>query len=569
MKSKLFWPAVALLLCTLCVVQVATIRQETQTWDEGFELASGYCYLKSGEYRISLEHPPLARVFAALPLLILNPSIPFDHPSWQQHNDVEFGQEFLYKNRVPADTMLFAARAMMIALTLCLGLAIALWTRRQFGTLAAVLALLFFVFDPNVIANGRYVKNDVAVALFGFLTCVCWSAYLEKRRRTLLAAAGILLGCAITTKFSALYLLPVLLLLAVLFEWRSTGRPLPWRLACQFAALLLVAGLTAAVIYLPHAPALLPMTRSAHLKHPDTKMLQDTVRRESSAGRVIAWTGMRLGLPSHPLPEGVGIFAAHNKLGHPAYLLGMHSERGWWYYFPVAFVVKTPLATLLALAIVLWAAVRSKPWTARFRDLPFAWFVLLVPILVYLPLSMSGHVNGGVRHLLPIYPFLFILIGAALPAGLSAYRNAILIVLTAALLVESLAIYPYYLAFFNAAAGGPGNGPHYLLDSNLDWGQDVKRLNTYLVQHGIEKVCLCYFGKAQPEYYGVAGASIPITNDAKGRAEADCVAAISATPLYGLYVPPDEFAWLRARTPIAKIGYSIYLYDLRKNAPTQ
>jgi len=137
--------------------------------------------------------------------------------------------------------------------------------------------------------------------------------------------------------------------------------------------------------------------------------------------------------------------------------------------------------------------------------------------------------------------------------------------LTVALLLvacESALISPYYLAFFNVLVGGPDNGPRYLADSNIDWGQDILRLKTYLDRRHERSVCLGYFGNALPEYYGIDAHAVPSTEDVRRDGLPNCLTAVSVTPLMGAYVN-DDWAWLRKEHPVAKIGYSIYVYDFR------
>jgi hypothetical protein len=261
-----------------------------------------------------------------------------------------------------------------------------------------------------------------------------------------------------------------------------------------------------------------------------------------------------LGWRVHSLPLGVGYFAAYERGGHEAYLLGMHSQQGWWYYFPLAFFFKTPVATLLAIALAIGLSLRT-----RRRRFPFPIWCMAVPLLIYLPLCLLTHINTGLRHLLPAYPFLFVLISAALLRLEWRLRNPALGLLALLLVAESLSIHPHYTAFFNRLVGGPSSGPRYLADSNLDWGQDLKKLKSYLDQHAIPKVCLAYFGTADWGYYGIV--SEPLLDPQ--RAAPDCVLAVSATSLVDLYVPKGTFAWLRQQRPTARVGYSIYVYDLR------
>ncbi|HEY2844796.1 MAG TPA: glycosyltransferase family 39 protein [Bryobacteraceae bacterium] len=570
-----FWPVAAGLLATLALVQILTIRQESQTWDEGFEIASGYSFLKTGDYRISLEQPPVGRILSAVPLLWLNPSLPLDHPSWRQRDEVAFGREFLYGNRVPADRLLFWARMPTILATFVLGLALALWTRSAFGPTAALCALALFAFDPNIIAYGRYAKNDMLVTLWSLMATVAWADYLRGGRRRSLMAAGLLLGLAVGTKFSAIFLLPVFAIL-VLFRALETPNREQGRetVARGLRALLIAAAMGAGVTvaaYGPEIRMLMPATRAGREADPSIRMLRDVADARTATGRAMRWAGNRLGLPAHPLLEGINDVASHNFDGHESYLLGMHGKTGWWYYFPIAFAVKTPVATLILLFISLAAAgrrmvarvgPRSQFFHGWITASTFRYAVALVPIAVYGSLAMLAHIDIGLRHLLPVYPLLFALLGAAM----ARWRPRYAVAACALLMVESLAAYPDYLAFFNAAAGGPSQGPKYLLDSNLDWGQDAIKLKSWMNARGVREVCTCYFGTAELAHYGIAGPNVPPTRDR--RREADCFAAISVTALYGNYVAPGDYTWLRSLQPVAKIGYSIYVYDLRRNSET-
>jgi hypothetical protein len=570
-----FWIAVAALLAVLAVAQVTSIRQESQTWDEAVNLAAGYVYLTTGIDRIIIENPILSKALSAVPLLFLNPRVPFDEPSWANHDDIGFAIAFLYHNRVSADRLLFWGRVPSILITLALGLAIALWTRRRYGAAAAVGALMLFVFEPTVIAHGRYAKNDVLATLCIFLAVIAFDAWLRIARFRYLLFTGITLAAAIATKFSSLFLLPVFTFLYSVSVWRrhsclprpdSSGR-FSWggksvemsldpagKVPAPLLPILTVTGATLAtlvLIYAPYLPVALPMTPARRAATPDVVMLRDVVTNPA-----IRFIGNKLGLawPSHPLYSGLVSLADHNRRGHPAYLLGMHSTHGWWYYFPVAFAVKTPTATLVAIALTLFLIWRRRlDWT------------LIVPIAIYVPIALSANINIGIRHLLPIYPFLFILVSAILTRN---HGKLVLGILAAGLIVESLSVYPNYLAFFNFPFGGPGNGPKYLADSNIDWGQDLIKLRRYMLAHDIPEVCFSYFGATEIEAYGIKILNLPAA-----RKEVNCVAAISVTELEAVYRNPSDFAWLRGLKPVAKIGYSIYIYDLRttpaRTVPTE
>ena len=534
-------------------VQVLSIRHETQTWDEAFELVGGYSYLTTGDYRVTTQHPPLARLLAALPLLYFRPRL----PSKEVVGDAEAGRAFLYGNTTSAGTLLFAARLPMIAVTAAAILALAAWTRKRFGTKAALVAACLLGLDPNFLAHGRYVKHDVPVTLFAFLAVIAWEWFLDSHGKLALLAAGAALGLALGTKFNAVFLVPVFVILYVVHERRRLRF---FAAARVFAITALTAFLVVAALYAPDAAALIPRTAANKGTRPP---LHHVVDRGTAVGRTLAWTGARLGLRSHPLLTGLAVFAAHENSGHEAYLMGMYSRDGWWYYYPVAFLVKEPATTLLALALAL-AAAAGRLRVARLRRARFSWAVLIVPIAVYGAICCAGSVDIGIRLLLPIYPYLCAAVGAALASVRFRYRDAILAALIACLAAESLGAYPHFTSFFNRLAGGTARGPRYLLDSNIDWGQDLERLKDYTDAHGIRRICALYFGTAPMEYFGLNEGTLPGAGDLRKGAQLECQAiAASVTPLYGLYAPHDYAAWLRDIPPAARIGGSIYVWYVK------
>ena len=541
-------------LAALLAMQVSSIRLESATWDEPWELTAGYSYWKTGDFRLQPEHPPLGKLLVALPLLFLAPDFPLNDPAWAKGDGVDLARRFLYGNRYSPEILLGAGRAMTIAVSVALGVVIFWWARCRFGDLPALVALWLYCFDPNVVAYGRYVKNDLLTTLLVFLAMAVWDAYLTNPRRVRLVAASVLLGLALAAKFSAVFLLPAFLLL---WWWRKQRRETPVRSKAFVVSVLISSGMLLAC-YAPQTHLLTPMTRDQHMANPGVRMLHRHINAGSPVGKMLAWVGSHLGLRAHPLLIGIAEFAAHSERGHESYLLGRHSKEGFWYYFPIAFAVKTPLATLALLLItvvLLW-------WK---RSPPAALPLLVVPLLTFGPLVILSHVNTGVRHLLPLYPFLFILMGAVLVAHAWPMRRFLLPLLLAGVAVETLSIHPHYTAFFNRAAGGPAAGPRYLLDSNLDWGQDALKLRSWVDENRARPLCICYFGKTTLKKHNIhMNGLIPLSHETGARNAIDCYVAISATPLHGLYTSPDSFAWLRELEPVARIGYSIYVYDLRR-----
>jgi hypothetical protein len=261
--------------------------------------------------------------------------------------------------------------------------------------------------------------------------------------------------------------------------------------------------------------------------------------------------------------------------GTPAFFLGQYGSGGWWAYFPVAFAIKTPLPTLLLLiaALALW--LRRRTGGAHDEAL-LGSLCTLLPILVYWGLAVTSSFNIGYRHLLPTLPFAYVLAGWQL-AGLlqrdgrrRQWALALLGGALAWLAVGTVVVAPHYLAFFNAIAGGPDGGYRYLVDSNLDWGQDLPGLARYVEEEGLERVYLSWFGAAHPEAYGLPFHPLPgfwrFGGDAavygyNPYAPEPGTYAISASNLQGVALSDrDTYAWFRTQTPIARIGHSIHIY---------
>lgn len=555
----IFWILTAACLVSLAAAELLSVGNEAQTWDEGIEIAAGYSYLKTGEYRFSVGHPPLSRVLAALPLLVLGPTLPLADRSWATGDGVTFGRLFLYHNRIPAEKLLFASRAPMIAVAVILGLAIALWTRRLFGEWAAVGAVALYSFDPNIVAMGRYVKHDLLVTLFCLAAVACWGELLRGGRRRWVLLCGVACGLALSTKFGAAFL-PV----AFVALWAVTGgRTLkPLRAAASLAVVLAISSIVLLAAYAPGWRKMMPATRAYRAAHPEARRIGDRLTVATPRATAFMRLCTQIGLQDHPLLMGVTAFIDHASGVHHAYLLGQTSEAGWWYYFPVAFGVKTPVATLAALLAAL--ALAGRRLIEGVRNVRLEWWLCAIPAVVYAILTLINRVNIGERHLFPIYPFLFAgIAGAIARCEWRPLRYAVP-ALAALLVIESAGIFPDYLTFFNFIAGGPDAGPRYLLDSNLDWGQGLLNVRDYWIARGRPPLCFDYFGTADLDYYGIPHEWVPRTGEAEARAQVNCLAAVSLTSLYGVYTDAGQFSWLRERRPDAIVGHSVYIYDLRK-----
>ncbi|MCK4300986.1 MAG: glycosyltransferase family 39 protein, partial [Planctomycetes bacterium] len=411
---------------------------------------------------------------SAAPLLLLpDLRLPTDSPAWEQAHTIAFATQFLWHGDHDADQILLLARLPIILLTILLGCFVFRWATELHGPLAGLLALGLYVFDPNILAHGRLTTTDLGVTCFLFVAVYCFWRWLNQPAWSRLAAAGFTLGLALVSKYSALLLIPILALIGlahILISRQGEAREdaaivqRTWNLGVAVGLMLALAGLVVWAVY------------------------------GFEVGPVVEG-GIPVPIPTYI--KGLQGLFRHTEAGHPSFLRGDYFSAERWDYFPVAFAIKTPLPTLILLCLSLGWTVKQRAWRSAYP--------LLLPVLVYLTTSLSSQaLNIGYRHILPILPFLFVFAsGVARSLELRKLpRAAVGLLLVAWCIVASVHIYPHYLAYFNELVGGPDNGWRYLVDSNLDWGQDLKGLKRYIEREGIEEVYLSWFGSTYPDAYG-------------------------------------------------------------------
>ncbi len=541
---------------------------DSPTMDEQNHLARGLAFLRTGDPRLSLEHPPLVNSLSALPLLTM-PQIrlPTEAPSWQrQPPDVYwylFAEEMIWETNRDLDIqqIFILARLPIVYLTLGLALVGFHFGRELWGGWAALLAFGCLLFDPNILANGRYVTTDLGGALFALLaTFLLWRLWRQANwnwRRWLWAVLA--LGLAFGSKLSILGFVIIWGVLALLPLYPDPGQKKVWRGVVRRLLQLLSAGLASILVVW----ALFGF-EWGHF------WFQNEPLRA-------------LNLLTGPMPTfwaGIEKILTLTRNGRPGFLLGQFSDAGFGLYFPVAFLVKTPLLTmaLFFLATIILLALRSARQNALF---------LLLPILIYFTLSMQAALNLGYRHLLPILPFIYLLISGLagkqvsawlqLRVGFAAQRAVEYAALGFVLLLLLVAarIHPHYLSYFNLAAGGPKNGHKILVDSNIDWGQDLLRLKSWMLANKVDLVNLAWFGTADPDYYGIQYKALPgfprqpflsqwTQPPFNPAAPEPGIYAISASNLWELQLAEKNvYPWFRAREPDDRVGYSILIYEVQ------
>jgi len=520
----------ALSLLGLFGLQVLlTSRNTSPAFDEVAILPAGYLFLKTGTWRLIPEHPPLIPALCALPLLLLDPRLDLPDSSSTEGaiHAFRFGSRFIFKNN--ADQLLFWGRLPLLALSLLLGYVVYRWARELYGGNAGLMALTLYAFCPSLIAHAGFTSHDIGVACFFTLSLYSLWRLLADGRWPRLLLTGILLGCALASKTTAVILLPAFATLLMLAAWH------------------------------PSARHLVPSGR--HPLLPATRALQQRLR----------WSLVALGLmvliafallyavylfPKDPLFYVKAIVRAPrlHASNSSYYLMGEFRTEGWWYYFLVAYALKTPLPMLLLIPLAIW----------HWRRQNDGWFdevFLLLPAITLLALISAMADALGVRYILAIYPLLFIFVSRTVTLFSASRGWAVVgIILAIWYLSTPIRIYPDYLAHFNELVGGPKHGIEYLDDSNIDWGQNLKRLKHYLDGREFGRVKLLYVGTGWPRYYRIHAEPFPLT--AMGRRPEPGIYIISAQAL--VWARADfGMDWLKEYELLDVIGYSFYVFRIR------
>jgi hypothetical protein len=537
------WLSPRVLLAACLVIGMARIVSTyhvfNQTWDEPAHVAAGMQWLDRGEYTYEPLHPPLARVMVALgPRLAGIRSAGHDNV-WLEGNSILYAGGAYDRN-------LALARLGVLPFFLLAGLVVFAWSRRLGGAATAVCAVLLFTTLPPVLAHAGIATTDLAVTATIALALYWLTLWLDRPTRARSLLLGLAVGLAVLSKLSALLFLPAAALAVALSRQgeprvakasRAPSRATGLRLT--FVALLLTvwAGYRFAVGSLVPRDAASPPAGSAAPASLDRLAHAEI-------------------FPAPALFQGLGQLAAKNRAGHKSYLLGEVRNTGWWYFFPVALAVKTPLPFLLLAGAGLVAAWRGASGVERRRRLePGA--IALAILLVCLP----SRINIGVRHVLPMYPFLAIVAGIGAVELWRARRagsigRALAVLLVSWQLFGSAMAHPDYLAWFNELAGS--RPERILVDSDLDDGQDLKRLADTLRARHIPAVSLAYAGSATVVEHGLP----PVHWLEPHRPVSGWVAASLYSIKLGSLDRPghDDFAWLERYRPVALVGRSIRLY---------
>lgn len=595
------------ILAVMFVLMIGSAWNDSAIMDELAHIPAGYSYITQRDYRLNPEHPPMIKDLAGLStFLFVHPYLPTNTSYW--NNDVNGqwaeGTKFLYESGNDADRIIFWARLPMILLTLGFGGLFFLWARKRFGGITALLALTFFAFSPTILTHGRFVTTDIGAAFGFFIGIATLLNFLEKPSWRNIAVAGLAFGLAQLLKFSLVLLLPLNVLLII--AWVLTRPFMHMRERLVYTSRILGKTFIIGIIAL----SLIWGVYALHVwRYPAERQLRDTEFLLDAYGFRPAVT-MTLTLVRNPITRplaqyilGVLMVQQRSAGGNTAFFLGEVSGAGSRLYFPLLYFLKEPLALHILSLIAIILALRNvfRRASTRLADRlhllrlwthdHFTEFAALVFIAFYWMISIKSPLNIGVRHVMPTFPFIYLLVSRQIGSWLQLHRindqrtrlawikqifqvylKAIPKYLFVAallfwLIAGTLAVFPHFMPYYNELWGGTRNGWRIAVDSNYDWGQDLKRLADFAQKNNIGKISLDYFGGGSPRYY--LGERFEPWWSSHGPAHG--YFAISASVRQGAFgvpapgfirKPEDSYEWLKPEVPIAQIGYSIFVYKL-------
>ncbi len=624
--------ALAALLLLHAALAVSSLWRNAVTIDEVSHLPAGITYWQQGTFAVYHNNPPLVKLLAALPVLISHPIVDYDR-TWAAAraggwvpNQSSFGADFQHANAARYFLLYDRARLVVVGLSLMGLMVVFLWARELWGDRGGLLAAALWAIDPNIVAHAGLVTTDAGAAVAIVGAAFAFRHWLRSPSKPRALLAGVVLGAAQLVKFSCLLLYPIFAATALL-SWRfdasfgaNTGprrsgadnsrapAPRARPSGAKLGGGLLILATSVVVINVGYgfegtlrplgsfpflSPALtVPRHGGTPAAHPAAfmRMLYEQRQNRFEGG----WLGsLPVPLPWHYLLGFDEIRFESNPgipgSGFPVYLRGRIQHTGWWYYYLYALAVKMPIGTwLLLLGSILAAACAPSARGGRSDEI-----LLLLPSLAFLAMmSFLTGIDLGIRYVLPVFPFIFIYAGrlgrlGTRPGAPGPRRRLLAAAIATALAwvaFSSTRVWPDYIAYFNEAAGGPGGGYRHLIDSNLDWGQDLLEAKRWLDRHPQPgPVRLAYFGAVDPRIAGIDFRLPP--RDPRTVRDGSLSPEERQGPEPGLYlvsanfvcglrhradlgdgrivtVEQDAFGYFRDLKPVDRAGWSIWVYRL-------
>ncbi|MEK6984218.1 MAG: glycosyltransferase family 39 protein [Nanoarchaeota archaeon] len=570
---------IVMLLLTLFLFQSFIVMRSTSlTFDDPAIMTIGYYFWKYKDTSMHLFHPTFSFLLGGFPMLFFDVNLPYSYQECKDKGIYRCADDLMFRAGNYTESLGFHSRVPFIIASLFLALLVFFFAKELYGIKAGIFALALYSFSPSILAYNTLIFTDLIVALFIFSTIYfLWKLVVQGYTATRLIAAGISLGLALASKFTAVMLLPIIALIVIVKIFKSKNRKKQLKtFSVYFALMALLAFAVLHATYFFDANTIANSIPERNLK--DIEKFLDEKFNENSIGKKIA--GFLAYDLKMPMPVYIAGFAGQNLIQsqkiRKSYLNGEIYAGGKWYYFFEVLLIKTPIPLLMFFIASLFQIKKKTNINSLF---------VLLPIIVFFSIFIRVNFNLGLRHILPIIPFMFVFSSQAVNLKFKDTAHNLILKMSIALLlawyiISALLVMPNYMAYFNEFVGIE-NGHKYLLSSNLDQGQDLKGLSEYLKSNEITQVKLSYHGTFDPAYYNISyellpmesyiawGAGYTLDDPPKSYKE-DCskkhgILAVSISNLHNFNLINEScFDWLGNYNPIARIGYTIYIYNITK-----
>ena len=538
---------------------------DSGTMDEVAHVPASYTYINDLDYRLNPEHPPLVKALSGV-FMHFNSHIvgPEKSPSWDDVGQWEAGWYMLYGSGGDPKTILDLARLPVMLLMIFLGFFLFRFASKLYGRKIGLIVLVLYAFYPDVIAHGRLVTTDVAAALGFVLAVYFFDQALRKRTWKSIIIAGLMLGIAELCKFSAILLLPiffVLIIIKALID-RNNITNFNERFGQNFKTFLWTTIFSLVVVWLVYIPFTWNTPPAIEHKVIEMNLAIDSPILNKYKNFLHKFENNRLTRPIGHYLVGVSQVVGRVEGGNNTYIMGYSSDKSISWFFPAAWLLKTPISIiLLAIFAVIMLFVRRK-------KTPDDWWkisLFSVPLIIYWAVTLQGSLNLGIRHLMPTVPFVLLMIGYALAPIVNAKKNvlakSIIAALLAFLIYSTVTNFPHYISYFNELTAKDKRYTR-MIDSSLDWGQDFLRLKQYIEDNNIQDIRIDYFGGSSVSYYLPKAQTWHAYSGPTTGWLAISATYYQSSKLTGKIENKPSYAWLDNFEPEAIIGDSILVFNI-------
>lgn len=575
---------IILLLSCFFIQSLVTSIEKDMIFDDPMYITGGIYFVKYLDTSMFIVHPPLQNILAGILPSRLNLNLPYSYSGCSELGDYVCSQKILFESGNDANKISFYASIPFILISLFLGFLVFSFAKDLYGTKSAIFALTLYSFSTVILAYNNFILTDVLLATFIFSSIyLLWKIIKSGVTNTRIILLGLSVGLAISSKITGLLIIPIIVLFYSLafYRYNFLGKKEP--LSKHITRFFVVIGIAFLVLWSLHFFSFDTVSNSIPKRN--VERLNSEIESIFPKDSLQYTLAMKLAHDVKiPAPQYLVGIAAQTKISDlkakQGYLNGETYEGGRWYYFFEVILIKTqiPLLIFFIISIIYTTKLRKK---GIYNEL-----FLIIPIILFFGLMATSNFNLGLRHIVPIFPFIFVLSSRIIKIRSNDKKiNKIFRICLWALLIwyiaSALLIMPNYMSYFNEFVGGPENGHYYLLSSNLDSGQDLNKLAKYLNENKLKDIKLSYHGTADPSYYGIKYEPLPMEHYVSWHpgffdpipplgytencSKREGIIAISVSNFHGYNLLNNScFDWLKDEEPIKKIGYTIFVYNITK-----